>query len=219
MKKSLHLLQEVYSQRILESLDQEARMFADPDTELFIDIDEEDRDTGTLHYMGYTFPLSKVMKGGAITYIVGDVATAKSITAPSPEYFSKVLAAIDRGEIKPSKETTSSIFSKVQRVQPGELVTVYYPHRRIPGEYIEKERIYMTNDQAEKYILDMYRKHGNKVFAKGEENPLYGYATDNANYSSQYSRYWDLSRWMSKMNLADYRGGFKGTNIVGRKSK
>lgn len=207
--------------QVSETLDREADMFADPETELSIEVDDDDRDNGVLNYMGYKFPLSKTIGPGRITYFVGDVATGKSITVANPDQFSKVIAAIDRGEIKPAKETSSSIFSKVQRAEPGQMVTVYYPNRRIPGEYIEKERVYMTNDQAEKYILDMYRKHGNKIFRTSEEgdNPLHGYATDNMNYTSEYSRYWDLTRWMSKMNLADYRGGFKGANIVGKRSK
>jgi hypothetical protein len=81
----------------------------------------------------------------------------------------------------------------------------------------------MTNPQAEKYILDMYRKHGNKIFLKGYKgkkyNPLHGYATDNTNFKDKYSQYFDLARWMGKMNLADYRGGHKGPTIIGRRSK
>jgi hypothetical protein len=51
-----------------------------------------------------------------------------------------------------------------------------------------------------------------------EHNPLRGYATDNANFKDKYSQYWDLSRWMSKMNMADFRGGHKASNIVGNRS-
>ena len=131
-----------------------------------------------------------------------------------------VLDAIDSGEVKPSA-SSSSVFSKVARTQPGQMVPVYYINPHNPrGEYIEREREYMTNSQAEKFILDMYRKVGNKIFLKGKEgkenNPLRGYATDNANFKDKYSQYWDLSRWMSKMNMADFRGGHKASNIIGK---
>jgi hypothetical protein len=156
--------------------------------------------------------------------MVGNVANGKVIPAKDPTQFTKVLAAIDRGEIKPSTKSASSMFSKVQRTQPGEMVPVYYIDPENPkGDYLEVMRTYMTNPQAEKYILDMYRKHGQKIFLSGYKgkkyNPLYGYATDNINFKDKYSQYFDLTRWMSKMNLADYRGGHKGANIVGHRSK
>jgi len=217
------LTQEQYDQ-INESLEPEASMFKDSQTELSIELDDEDPNNGTLHYMGFEFPVSKTRKAGSIQYFVGNVANGKIVSAQSPEQFSKVLAAIDRGEIKPSTKSTSSMFSKVHRVQPGEMVPVYYIDPADPrGEYLEIMRTYMTNPQAEKYILDMYRKHGNKIFLKGYKgkkyNPLHGYATDNTNFKDKYSQYFDLARWMGKMNLADYRGGHKGPTIIGRRSK
>jgi hypothetical protein len=222
------LLEERY-QRVLESLEPEKAMFDDPEGETELEIDDEDPNNAVLHYMGYEFPVSKVYKAGVIQYMVGGVTNGRIYSAKSVDQFSKVLAALDRGEVKPAAFAkaggmTSSPMSKVQRVQPGEMVPVYYINPKDPrGEYIEKMREYMTNPQAEKYILDMYRKHGQKIFLTGQEgkayNPLNGYATDNANHKDKYSQYWDLTRWMSKMNLADYRGGHKGPNIIGRRSK
>lgn len=219
---SVRLLEEAYV-KLHESLNPEASMFNDPDVGLSIEIDDEDDSSGTLHYMTYEFPITKA-KGprGNIEYYVGKLGTGgKAIAAGiDPKNFQRVLDAIDNGEVKPSTPTSSSMFSKVGRTQPGQMVPVYYIDPSDPrGEYLEIEREYMTNPQAEKYILDMYRKVGNKIFLKGKEgkehNPLRGYATDNANFKDKYSQYWDLSRWMSKMNLADFRGGHKGSNIVG----
>lgn len=221
MKNTYQLLTEKYV-KLSESLEPEQRTFNDPDNGLEIEIDGDDDNSGTLHYMGYEFPISKQAKGTHVVYFVGSLVNGKEFKVADYTQFTKVLAALERGEVKPTT-STSSMFSKVQRAQPGEMVTVYYPNRRIPGEYIEKQRIYMTNNQAEKYIYDMYMKHGNKIFLSGEEgkesNPLYGYATDNANYSNDYSKYWDLTRWASKMNLAAHRGGFKGSNIIGGRSR
>ena len=220
--QSTRLLEETYS-RLLESLNPEASLFNDPDMGLSIEIDDEDDSSGTLHYMTYEFPITKA-KGsrGNIEYYVGKLGMGgKTIAAGiDPHNFQRVLDAIDSGEVKPSA-SSSSVFSKVARTQPGQMVPVYYINPHNPrGEYIEREREYMTNSQAEKFILDMYRKVGNKIFLKGEEgkenNPLRGYATDNANFKDKYSQYWDLSRWMSKMNMADFRGGHKASNIIGK---
>ena len=219
---SVRLLEEAYV-KLYESLNPEASMFNDPDVGLSIEIDDEDDSSGTLHYMTYEFPITKA-KGprGNIEYYVGKLGTGgKAIAAGiDPKNFQRVLDAIDNGEVKPSTPTSSSMFSKVGRTEPGQMVPVYYINPHNPrGEYVEREREYMTNSQAEKFILDMYRKVGNKIFLKGEEgkahNPLRGYATDNANFKDKYSQYWDLSRWMSKMNMADFRLGHKGSNIVG----
>jgi len=220
------LTQEQYDQ-INESLEPEASMFKDSQTELSIELDDEDPNNGTLHYMGFEFPVSKTRKAGSIQYFVGNVANGKIVSAQSPEQFSKVLAAIDRGEIKPSTKSTSSMFSKVHRMTTGEQVPVWYIHPRT-GEYYSVMRTYMTNADAEKYILDMYRKKGNAIFKsgygkesdwKGDVNPLKGYATDNQNYTDEKYKYVDIGKWASKMNLADYRGGNKGSNIIGHRSK
>jgi len=224
------LLAEKYTQveALLESLEPEKKMFDDPANGVELEIDGEDDNNGTLHYMGYEFPVSKTYKAGVIQYIVGSITNSKTFMARAPDQFTKVLAALDKGEVKPQVAKAggiaSSPMSKVHRVQPGELVPVYYINPKDPrGEYLEVMRTYMTNPQAEKYILDMYRKHGQKIFLTGQEgkahNPLYGYATDNINFKDKYSQYFDLTRWMSKMNLADYRGGHKGANIVGHRSK
>lgn len=216
MRNQYQLLMEKY-EIITESLEAEKRTFDNPDDGLSIEISDEDPNTGTLHYMGYEFPLSKVQKGGGITYYVGSVATGKTYTVRDYTQFTKVIAGIDRGEVKPST-STSSVFSKAKSSTEQELVPVYYPDQRNPGNLIKKMRIYMTNPQAEQFIYDMYQKHGNAIFLKGEEgkahNPLYGYATDNANFRDEYSQYFDLTRWSSKMNLASHRGGHKSTNII-----
>ena len=215
------LLTEKYTQvqALLESLEPEKKMFDDPTNGVELEVDDEDNNSGTLHYMGYEFPISKTYKAGVIQYIVGSITNSKTFMAKAPDQFTKVLAALDRGEVKPATSAkagglTSSPLSKVHRVQPGEMVPVYYPHPKIPGEKVEKMREYMTNPQAEKFILDMYRKHGNRYV-----DYIKGYATDNANYKDQYSQYFDLGRWSSTMNFADYRGGHKGANIVGHRSK
>jgi len=223
MRNTYKVLAEKYELLYEAGLEPEQKMFNDPDNGLEIEVDDEDPTSGTLHYMGFEFPVSKLNKAGTIQYMIGNVANGRVIPAKDPTQFTKVLAAIDRGEIKPSTKSASSMFSKVQRIQPGEMVPVYYINPKDPrGEYIEKMREYMTNPQAEKYILDMYRKHGQKIFLKGDEgkayNPLYGYATDNANHKDRYSQYWDLTRWMSKMNFADFRGGHKGANIIGHRT-
>jgi len=225
------LLAEKYTQveALLESLEPEKKMFDDPANGVELEIDDEDDNNGTLHYMGYEFPISKTYKAGVIQYLVGTTVNSKTFMAKAPDQFTRVLAALDRGEVKPAASAkaggmVSSPMSKVHRVQPGEMVPVYYINPKDPrGEYLEVMRTYMTNPQAEKYILDMYRKHGQKIFLTGQEgkahNPLYGYATDNINFKDKHSQYFDLTRWMSKMNLADYRGGHKGANIVGHRSK
>jgi len=228
MRDQTTLLLESKYQALLESLEPEKRMFDDPNNGVELELDDEDPNNATLHYMGYEFPISKTYKAGVIQYIVGSIANSKTFMARAPDQFTKVLAALDKGEVKPQVAKAggiaSSPMSKVHRVQPGELVPVYYINPKDPrGEYLEVMRTYMTNPQAEKYILDMYRKHGQKIFLTGQEgkahNPLYGYATDNINFKDKYSQYFDLTRWMSKMNLADYRGGHKGANIVGHRSK
>jgi len=229
MRDNITILLESKYQTIAESLEPEKQMFDDPTNGVELEVDDEDNSNGVLHYMGYEFPISKTYKAGVIQYIVGSITSSKTFMAKAPDQFTKVLAALDRGEVKPAASAkagglTSSPLSKVHRVQPGEMVPVYYINPRDPrGEYIEKMREYMTNPQAEKYILDMYRKHGQKIFLTGDEgkahNPLSGYATDNANHKDKYSQYWDLTRWISKMNFADYRGGHKGANIIGHRSK
>jgi len=228
MRDQTTLLLESKYQALLESLEPEKRMFDDPNNGVELELDDEDPNNATLHYMGYEFPVSKTYKAGVIQYIVGSITNSKTFMARAPDQFTKVLAALDKGEVKPQVAKAggiaSSPMSKVHRVQPGELVPVYYINPKDPrGEYLEVMRTYMTNPQAEKYILDMYRKHGQKIFLTGQEgkahNPLYGYATDNINFKDKYSQYFDLTRWMSKMNLADYRGGHKGANIVGHRSK
>jgi len=221
---SYQILAEKYELLYEAGLEAEQKMFNDPANGLEIELDDEDPSSGTLYYMGYEFPISKLNKAGAIQYMVGNVANSKVIPASDPSQFTKVLAALDRGEVKPSTKSASSMFSKVQRTQPGEMVPVYYIDPVDPrGEYLEIMRTYMTNPQAEKYILDMYRQHGQKIFLSGYKgkkyNPLYGYATDNINFKDKYSQYFDLTRWMSKMNFADFRGGHKGANIVGHRSK
>ena len=213
--------------QINESLEPEASMFQDPETKLSLEVDDEDPNNGTLHYMGFEFPVSKSRKAGTIQYFVGNVASGKMVHAQSPEQFSKVLAAIDKGEIKPSTKSNSSMFSKVQRMATGEQVPVWYIRPKT-GEYYSVMRTYMTNADAEKYILDQYRKKGNAIFKsgygdsfdwKGDKNPLKGYATDNQNYTDEKFKYVDIGKWASKMNLADYRGGHKGANIIGHRSK
>lgn len=224
--QSTRLLEETYF-RLLESLNPEASLFNDPDSGLSIEVNDEDNSSGTLHYMTYEFAITKTKSPyGTMEYYVGNLGTGgKAIAAGMDPYnFQRVLNAIDAGEIKPPAPSSSSIFSKATRMQPGQMVPVYYVNPKNPqGEYLEREREYMTNSEAEKFILDMYRKVGNKIFLKGEEgkkhNPLRGYATDNTNFRDKYSQYWDLSRWMSKMNMADFRGGHKGVNIVGKRSK
>lgn len=229
MRDQTTLLLESKYQALLESLEPEKRMFDDPNNGVELELDDEDPNNATLHYMGYEFPISKTYKAGVIQYLVGTTVNSKTFMAKAPDQFTRVLAALDRGEVKPAASAkaggmVSSPMSKVHRVQPGEMVPVYYINPKDPrGEYLEVMRTYMTNPQAEKYILDMYRKHGQKIFLTGQEgkahNPLYGYATDNINFKDKYSQYFDLTRWMSKMNLADYRGGHKGANIVGHRSK
>jgi hypothetical protein len=225
------LLEERY-QRILESLDPEKAMFDDPASGIELEVDDEDPNNATLHYMGYEFPVSKLYKGGVIQYMVGSVTSGKVYSARSVDQFSKVLKGLDNGEVKPSalKKTgglTSSPMSKVHRMATGEQVPVWYIRPKT-GEYYSVMRTYMTNADAEKYILDMYRKKGNAIFKsgygdnfdwKGDKNPLKGYATDNQNYTDEKFKYVDIGKWASKMNLADYRGGHKGTNIIGHRSK
>ena len=232
---NLKLLQEKYTQidALLESLEPEKKMFDSPQHGVEIEIDDEDDNNGTLHYMGYEFPLSKTYKAGVIQYIVGTTVNSKSYMAKTPDQFTKVLAALDRGEVKPAASggagggMTSSPLSKVQRMTTGEQVPVWYIRPKT-GEYYSVMRTYMTNADAEKYILDQYRKKGNAIFKsgygdnfdwKGDSNPLKGYATDNQNYTDEKFKYVDIGKWASKMNLADYRGGHKGTNIIGHRSK
>jgi len=213
MRNQYKVLTEKYELIAEAGLEPEQKMYNDPDNGLEIEVDDEDPTSGTLHYMGFEFPVSKLNKAGTIQYMIGNVANGRVIPAKDPTQFTKVLAAIDRGEIKPSTKSASSMFSKVQRTQPGEMVPVYYPHPKIPGEKVEKMREYMTNPQAEKFILDMYRKHGNRYV-----DYIKGYATDNANYKDQYSQYFDLGRWSSTMNFAQHRLGHKGANIIGHRT-
>jgi len=224
---SYQILAEKYELLYEAGLEAEQKMFNDPANGLEIELDDEDPSSGTLYYMGYEFPISKLNKAGAIQYMVGNVANSKVIPASDPSQFTKVLAALERGEVKPSTKTTSSMFSKVHRMTTGEQVPVWYIHPRT-GEYYSVMRTYMTNADAEKYILDMYRKKGNAIFKsgygkesdwKGDINPLKGYATDNQNYTDEKYKYVDIGKWASKMNLADYRGGHKGANIIGHRSK
>ena len=60
-----------------------------------------------------------------------NITNGKIYSATKVDQLSKVLAGLDRGEVKPSalQKTgglTSSPMSKVHRVQPGEMVPVYY---------------------------------------------------------------------------------------------
>ena len=201
-----------------EGLEPEISLFNKPAQELYIDMDEEDSGSGTLHYMGYEFPVTKTTKGGMVQYFVGNVATGKTIQGRTPNDFSKVLAAIDAGQIKPSTHTSGG--PKVRRYELGTSVPVWYTNPYNGKPYMKYKK-YMPPQQAEKFIIDLYRSQGNRIFAKGDESPLYPWATDNDNYKNEFSQFIDLKKWMSKFNFADRdprKSGY-AAGILGKRTR
>ena len=95
MRNQYKILAEKYELLYEAGLEPEQIMFNDPKNGLEIELDDEDPSSGTLHYMGYEFPISKINKAGAIQYLVGNVANSKIIPAKDPSQFTKVLAALE----------------------------------------------------------------------------------------------------------------------------
>jgi len=110
--------------RLDESLTAEKQLFDNPQDELEIEIDGDDDNEGTIHYMGYDFPISKRNAGGHIEYILGSVAQSVTIRGNAPNAFIKVIQAIDAGKVPARAAAKSSIFGRVQPDIP-ETVIIY----------------------------------------------------------------------------------------------
>lgn len=156
-----------YYYQLDESLTAEKQMFDNVQDDFTLEIDTEDDNEGTIHYMGYDFPISKRNMGGHIEYIVGNVAKSVVIRGNGPNAFIKVIQALDDGKVPAQTKSNSSMFSKVQRDIP-QTVTIELANGK------SKDYLYVEPGKVDALVTKLYDEFGPDKY--GEE--MKKYATD-----------------------------------------
>ena len=157
---------------LLESLEVEKKVYEDPTNDFYLDVDDEDPNSGTVLYLDYEFPISKTTKFGGVEYVVGPLKDMKVFKGSKEGAFLKVKNAIMNGEVNPT-QNTSNVMSR--RAEPR-TVTI----RTLNGG--EKTYKYVEPGEVDDLVMKHYETYGPEGYLDANKE----YATDSPNRAGEY---------------------------------